>query len=365
MTQAFIRSTLSSSTFKAIGANLPDRWYLDFICRRDVTHTTPHRQGSLALTGQAVTVYILSTGVRNSSFFGNRLSWLLGDSNEDLVGDGTGVAFILGANKYGVASRCNMVSLCVYDSTGLNFDLYKQGVDLILANQTTPCLVITTAIQSPKYGYLVIDADVDYDTQRLLDAGLTVIAGAGDGLVDAINGELKGPILAEVVHPNQFEEVITVGALAADLTLPLFTNYGYAVNAFAPGVDLCTLNTAGEFTIASSTRLASAIVTGILALYLEKFPQATRANLTTFIKEHFFNQQLAVPYPLERLQKDPFFTEDYGLLGLRTATGFPYHYLTDTQVPCRIAYAFFTRALLEINVIQLGTVLANIHFEIQ
>lgn len=365
MTQAFIRSTLSPPTFKAIGANLPDRWYLDFICRRDVTKTTPYRQGSLALTGKGVTIYILSTGVCNSSFFGGRLSWLLGNSNEDLVGDGTGLAFILGARKYGVATRCTLVSICVFDAAGLNLDLYKQGVDLILDNYSTPCLVLTTAIQSPKYGYLVVDADVDYDTKRLLDAGLTVIACAGDGLVDAVTGELKGPILAEAVHPNQFEDVITVGALASDLTLPLFTNYGHAVHAFAPGVDLCTLDALGEFTISSSTRLAAAIVTGILALYLEKFPNAQRAELITFIREHFFNQQLAVPYPLERLQKDPFLTETYGLLGLRTATGFPYHYLTDTQVTCRIAHAFFTRALLEINVIQLGTVLANIQFEIE
>lgn len=364
-TFGFINSLFDSSTFRALGGLHADRWYLDFICRRDPTNHNPKLYGSFGLTGKDVTVFVISSGIKNSSHFTGRLSWLLGTQDFDWNGHGTGMAFLLGSSSHGVASRCSIVSLNVYDEEGINADLYKEAVNLILANRpVNTCLVLTEAIRSPQYGRFVIDEDLDVDTKRLLGAGLAVVACAGDGLTKLSNGELVGPILAEVVHPNHFEDVITISSISEDLTIPDFANYGYAVNGFAPGNEIAILDQYGQMVWNNSTRSAASIAAGILVLYLEKYHHATRQDLQTFIKDHFFTPELAAPYPLERLQKDPFFNEEHGFLALRTSSGFPYQYLVDTKVQCLIAHAFFTKAELEISVTHLGTILANTQFDI-
>ena len=364
-TLAFINSTLSAPFFKSVGSTLPDRWYLDFICRKDVTKTLPILYGSMGLTGLGVTIFIISSGVKNSPYFGHRLSWLLGEEDFDWNGHGTSMAFLAGASQYGVASHCSLISLNVYDSNGINAQLYQQAVDLILTHGLNiPCIVLTSAIRSPLFGNMVIPEDLDQNTRRLISANFPIVACAGDGLVDKDSGFCLGPILAEVCHPAHFEEVITVSSLAIDLTIPFYANYGYAVDVFAPGHEIITLDKNGQFTDMGSSRLSAAIVSGILALYLEKYPKHKVSQLKAFIKEHSFTSSIAVEYPLDRLQKDPFFDETYGYLTLRSASGFPYQYLVDTQVPFYGAHAFFTKAFLEKSMIHLGAVLANTQFEI-
>lgn len=364
-TFGFINSILTPPTFRALGGLHADRWYLDFICRRDPTHHNPKLYGSFGLTGKDVTVFIISSGIKNSTHFTGRLSWLLGTPNVDVNGHGTGMAFLLGSTSHGVASRCSLVSLNVYDEGIISATLYKQAIDLILANRpANTCLVLSEAIRSPQYGRFVIDEDLDLDTVRLLDAGLAIVACAGDGLTKWSNGELVGPMLAEAVHPNHLEDVITISSISEDLTFPDFANYGYAVNGFAPGNEIAVIDQYGQMVWNSSTRSAAAIAAGILTLYLEKYHHATRQDLQAFIKDHFFTSLVDVQYPLERLQKDPFFNEEHGFLALRTSSGLPYQYLVDTQVTSLVAHAFFTKAVLETSVTHLGTVLANTQFDV-
>lgn len=364
-TLAFINGKLSVPTFRGVLSNHPDRWYLDKICRKDITQQSPSLCGTQGLTGKGVTVFIISSGVRNSPYFTNRLSWLLGTPDVDWTGAGTGMAFLVGAHRYGVACHCSLISLNVYTATGIDVELYKQAVDLILANiPNGPCLVLSSAVRTPAYGYMIVEEDLDPDTKRMLMAGMTVVVPAGDGFINLLTGGCLGPILAEACHPAHLEDVITVSALSEDLTLPLFANYGYAVDVFAPGDDVVTLDNTGQFVGLSTTRTSAAIVAGILAMYLEKLPKATRADLQKFVKEHSSIQPIAVPYPLDRLQKDPFFSEEFQYLALRLSSGPSYQYLVDTQVQCRVAHAFFTKAILEKSMSSLGTVLANTQFEV-
>lgn len=365
VTLAIINPITSPPRFSSLGALLPDRWALDFISRRDVTKRSPSLYGALALTGRGVTIYVLSSGVHNSPYFDNRLTSRLGVLGLDTTGHGTSMACVAAARRYGVAPQARLESLNVTRSDGtIDLQLYQQAINSIL-QQPGPGLVLTSVIRGPQWGRLIVDTDLDVDMRRLLNAGWIVVAPAGDGLVDPATGACIGPLLADVCHPAHFKDVITVGAVAIDRTFPLFTNYGGAVDVFAPGVDVATLDATGQWVLASSTRVAAAVVAGILALYLEKFPQAKRSDVQEFVQENFFRHGNADPYPLDRLQKDPFENEEIaGPLALRSADGWPYHYLVDTKVPFTLAHAVFTSATVSVMSISLGSTLANTLIEI-
>lgn len=366
MILGLIHATTQMPTFSAVGGLLADRWYLDFICRRDVLQRFPELHGILGLTGSGVTLYIISSGIYSVPTLIPRVSTALGTENVDYVGDGTGMAFIAASNHYGVAPRCNIVSLNVYDSNGtINPTKYQQAVNFILSQSSNKTkLVLTSAIRSPRLDYLLVQTDLDRDTKRLIQAGCIIVAGAGDGLIRTTTHECVGPILAEVCHPLHFEEIFVASAIDCKGVFPLFANYGSAVTTFAPGVDIITANKSGNFIIDSSTRYSGAILAGILCLFLEKFPYASYEDVKTFIHEHFFRTGNAVPYPLERLQKDPFECEDYGYLTLRSDTGWPYPYLVDTKIEFKLAHGFFTISEEVDNMISLGSVLANTEFQI-
>ena len=137
MTLSIIHGQLADATLRSIALDTADRWYLDTICRRNLTHTTPKVGGSFALTGADVTIYLISTGVCDSPCFYGRLSWLLGDVGVDVVGTGTNMAFLLGASHYGVAPRCIIKSLNVYTAKGILAAAPNTRDHLVAINELT------------------------------------------------------------------------------------------------------------------------------------------------------------------------------------------------------------------------------------
>lgn len=357
-------------TISLTGLQLPDRWYLDFICHRQPEHTKPYLYGIQALSGQNVTVYILSSGICHSSWYDTRTRWLVGAEGVDYVGYGSNMALLVGGYRFGVAQRCNLVSVNVYDNTGLvQADLYEAGVNAILADHESlnnkTSIVITSALREPKYGEFLVRHDLDRATKKLIDAGFIVVSAAGDGLRDGLTDVCKGPMLASACSPNQLEDMFVISSVDITGHFPLFANYGDSVTAFAPGVDIGTLDKNGSFIVASSTRLSAAIVGGIFALYLEKFPYASIKDLHTFVADHFLLDGNTDAYPLDRLQKDVFMSEEFGHFRLIDESGALFPYLTDTKTKFLLAHAFFTKVLLSIPSLSLGQVLANTQFELE
>jgi len=370
MTLAAVNCRTISPTVSLTGLQLPDRWYLDFICRRQPNHTKPYLYGIQALSGQNVTVYILSSGVCHSAWYNTRIRWLVGDEGVDYVGHGSGIALLLGGYRFGVAPRCNLVSVNVYNNSGLiQPDLYEDGVNAILEDHATlnnkTSIVVTSALREPKYGEFLVQHDLDRATRKLIDAGIIVVSSAGDGLRDSLTDECKGPMLASACSPNQLEDMFVVSSIDIDGHFPLFANYGDSVTAFAPGVDIGTLDKNGSFIVASSTRLSAALVGGIFALYLEKFPYASIHDLQVFVADHFLLNGNTDPYPLDRLQKDLFMGEDLGHFRLVDDSGALFPYLTNTQTKFLLAHVFFTKVLLNMTTLSLGQVLANTQFELE
>jgi subtilisin family serine protease len=94
--------------------------------------------------------------------------------------------------------------------------------------------------------------------------GLLIVAAAGNA------GPQSPPL-----YPAAYDGVIAVTALGPANDLYAQANRGIQIGLAAPGVDILSLKPKGGYDVQSGTSLAAAHVSGILALMLEKRPDAT------------------------------------------------------------------------------------------
>ncbi|XP_070549848.1 extracellular serine proteinase-like [Ptychodera flava] len=108
----------------------------------------------------------------------------------------------------------------------------------------------------------------------------------GTALIEAIQNYHNIPVVvaagndygyASSVWPARVESAITVGASDRYDNKPAFSNYGSAVNIFAPGVDIYSAYayspfTTSSYTYLSGTSMASPFVAGAAAIIKENLP---------------------------------------------------------------------------------------------
>ncbi len=216
-------------------------------------------------SGEGVTAYVVDTGIRitHQEFGGRaRSGYDFYDNDpdaEDCHGHGTQVAGTLGGSAFGVAKDVALVAVRVLgcDGFGRNGSLLA-GLDWVAANHTAPA-VVNVSLQA--YASPALDAAV----QSLIDAGVTVVAAAGNSYGDACPWS-----------PGRVRDALTVGAADASDTRADFSNFGPCVDFFAPGVDVRSASSQGDRAVAvsSGTSLAAPHAAGAAALYLEHDPAA-------------------------------------------------------------------------------------------
>ena len=302
-------------------------------------------------TGAGVDVYVVDTGINYShSEFQGRASYSGFDrvpggtksrNGSDCHGHGTHVASLIGGRNFGVAKNVTLYSVRVINCfrNGYVSHLYSAlglVAQKIVYNKRPAIINLSLVTQRSR----IIDAAVE----TLYRWGIPVVAGAGNGRNNACN-----------YSPANSRYVLTVAGSTINDTPYLTksgTNFGRCVDIFAPAENIvgASLQCNHCSKTNSGTSMATAIVSGVLALYLEREPSLTVQQLfdkvfndstkgvinmtVNRVPEQFKNQTTRRLVRVEgRCGGDHMADDEQGLLW---SPNFPYHYPNNLNCTWRI-----------------------------
>jgi subtilisin family serine protease len=254
--------------------------------------------------GRGVTVYVFDTGIRASHVELVHANVTCGfnalngtEPCDDIGGHGTHVAGSVASRTYGVAKAVTLVNIKVLDRYGRGaYSGIIAGLDYVvrqkLLNPRQP-MVINMSLGGVK-SVAVNDA-----TSRAVAAGIVIVVAAGNDEANACQSS-----------PSSADDVITVGASQPMTTSwwqvwqwqlrrrrdrrATYSNYGTCVDIFAWGTDVTSCDAASDTSTAtkSGTSMAAPHVTGAVAMYLQRDPSASPAQVRTWLLDDASLRQL-------------------------------------------------------------------------
>ena len=227
-------------------------------------------------SGKDVEIFVLDTGLTHTheEFLDERASApvesiMTGESSHDDVhGHGTHVSGCAAGLLYGAAHGADVISVKVMTNEGGgSVSSVVRGIAWVLANAKKRGIVINMSLSTSTNGAL--NNAVDAATEE----GAIVVVAAGN---QGKNASERSPASARTA--------ITVGAVGESKNVQWWSNTGPDVNIFAPGYKILAAKAQTDNVIEkkSGTSMASPIVAGAAALFLEKHgydPIAARADL--------------------------------------------------------------------------------------
>lgn len=251
----------------------PPNWGLDRIDQRGLPLNFSYYYER---TGAGVHVYIFDTGVSNHADLSGRLGNGYnavpdGGDEGDVHGHGTHTATIAAGTLYGVAKGATVHSVRVSTVSESQPSWLIAGIDWVMTNRSLP------AVANMSLKYDTETNSVDSAVRALIMSGVAVVAAAGQDGADACS-----------ISPARLPEAITVSATDSTDSRALISpghmaNYGSCVDLFAPGNNITAGWIGGSTaTLATNgTSNSAPLVTGTIAQYLQEFPTATPADVTT------------------------------------------------------------------------------------
>ncbi|WP_438948954.1 S8 family peptidase [Streptomyces harbinensis] len=243
----------------------PPSWGLDRIDQPalplDQSYTYPDSAGA------GTTVYVIDTGIRTShQDFGGRASFgydYWGGTANDGNGHGTHVASTAAGTAYGVAKNADIVAVKVLNDAGSGTTAsVVGGIDWVTGNASGPSVANVSLGGGA-------DTTLDQAVRNSIAGGIVYAVSAGGSNANAAN-----------YSPARVAEAITVAAIQSNDSRAGYSNWGPAVDIFAPGTNITaawhTSDTATN-TI-SGTSMATAHVSGAIALHLADNPGSTPAQ---------------------------------------------------------------------------------------
>jgi len=262
-------------------------WHLDRIAEKylplDGTYNVPY-------TGQGVRVYLTDTGTDASDFeFQGRVttgySTIPGEvADYDADGHGTHTAGLAGSYSFGVAKKVSITPVKVFPDSGgpaSNADIIE-GINWIISQERghTDSAVLSMSLGMPSSGFYAGDQAL----AQAVQAGIIPVVAAGNSAADACG-----------YWPAQSVSAITVGATDINDYRSSFSNYGSCVDVYAPGTDITSTVPNNCYEVMSGTSMATPIVAGVIAMYLEAHPNTLFAQMKNAIVRNAVGNHNAAP----------------------------------------------------------------------
>lgn len=212
--------------------------------------------------GKGTYGYVVDTGInlKHRDFQGRAskgYNAVRGKRFEDRVGHGTHVAGTIGSKTYGVAKKCKLIAVKVFDgesgSTSSIMEGYNWAVRDILRKRRQAKAAINMSLGG---GYSEV---FNSAVNKAFAKGVTTVVAAGNSNSDAAQ-----------TSPASAKGAITVAATDMDRVRAPFSNYGKVVSVFGPGVGILSTWIGSDTATKkiSGTSMACPHITG-LALYLK------------------------------------------------------------------------------------------------
>ena len=256
-------------------------WGLDRIDQHEKVSTASDYQGSYGYrsAGRGATIYIGDTGIYSNEDIAGRISSVGfsgvadGNGTVDCNGHGTHVATTAAGTKYGVAKNATLVPVRILNCAGSGtYATVIAGLDWILSPLNTNSKSQSVLNLSIGGG---ASSAINDAILRLTNAGITVVAAAGNESTDACTRS-----------PASAPTAITVGATTILDARASFSNFGSCVDIFAPGSGITGgwIGTPSATNTISGTSMATPHVTGAAAVYLGLNPGASVAQVADALK---------------------------------------------------------------------------------
>ena len=249
------------------------------------------------LTGKGVGVAVLDTGIYPHEDFKRRITAFQDMVNRRLTayddnGHGTHIAAIIGGDGSssqgmyrGVAPGCNIIAVKVLDHRGNGFasDVLA-GLRWIRENRE-------------RYGIRIVNISVGSLSRRNMTENSVLVRGVNgawdDGLVVVVAAGNHGPGRMTVTTPGISRKVITVGCSddhkEVDVMGSRMVDYSgrgptmaciSKPDLVAPGSGIISCcNQPGQYMPKSGTSMSTPLVSGAVALLLERYPQMTNRDV--------------------------------------------------------------------------------------
>ena len=257
----------------------------------------------LGLTGKGIGVAILDTGIFPHRDFDNRITVFRDILKKRVLpyddnGHGTHIAGIIGGSgasssgRYqGVAPGCNVISLKVLDQRGNGYASdVLEGLRWIREHgEEYGVRIINISVGSFHKRGMSENSALVRGVDAVWDAGFVVVVAAGN----------NGPGSHTITTPGISRKVITVGCSDDDKEVDVAGNRMIDYSGRGPtGACICKPDIVapgscivscgarqGGYRIKSGTSMSTPIVSGAIALLLERYPELTNRDVKLRIRE--------------------------------------------------------------------------------